>query len=465
MFYPHTMPQANDLSQARAGQSTQPLKEPVIFQVGTATKIITPPVGTPIAGFFHLRVGTYTRDELHARAMIVRHGDKTIAIVSLDIICVDSLFIDQAKALITSECGLGIEDVSISATHTHAGPEVRQVGNKVPRNETWLAQLPRMVADVVKEALAAQTPCTLHAGSGDASGYVFNRLYRMNNGLEVMGQSSPAAPILGPAGPVDARLLTLSAMDMQGKLRAVVVNLGLHPVTVANSKADYFSADWPGAMAKHLIQFYGEEVTPIFIQGACGDINHAPYDPTNLPTFGSLKCEQLGRGLAGVAITALERAEPMTDASLRSCIEHIDVPYYTRTPEIFEQVRLMKLKQDRTPADDYFIFAVETWPYDQQIARIPLMAMRIGPIAIAAIPAQIFTQISLNIKEWSPAMQTMVIELANARVTSYVPTADQVERGAYGSNPIISRWLSVDAGRRMADAYLKIFHQMWHEVL
>lgn len=442
--------------------SMQKIGKPVVFQVGAAAKIITPPVGTPIAGFFHLRVGTYTRDELYARAMIIRHEAKTIALVSLDIICVDSAFVDQAKALIAKECGLAAADVSISATHTHAGPEVRLIGNKVPRNETWLAQLPRMVADVVKDALASQEPCTLHAGQADASGYVFNRLYRMANGQEIMGRNSPAAPIIGPAGPVDSRMLTLSAMDMQGRLRAVIVNIGMHPVTVANSDADFFSADWPGAMAKHLTRFYGENVTPIFIQGACGDINHMPYAPTNLPTGGSEKCEQLGRGLAGVAITALERAEPITDPTLLSCIEQIDVPYYTRTPEIFEQVAAHKLKQNRTAADDFFIFAVESWPFDDQIARIPLMAMRIGPVALAAIPAQIFTRISLDIKQWSPAVQTMVVELANARVTSYVPTADQVERGAYGSNPIISRWLSVDAGRRMADAYLKLFHQMWN---
>ena len=55
----------------------------------------------------------------------------------------------------------------------------------------------------------------------------------------------------------------------------------------------------------------------------------------------------------------------------------------------------------------------------------------------------------------------MVVELCNARVTSYVPAADQVERGAYGSRPIVSRWLSTDAGRRMIDAVLVMSQELW----
>lgn len=437
------------------------LDKPALFQVGSAQKIITPPLGTAIGGFFHLRIGTYTRDELYARAMTIQSQDRTIALVSLDLISVDSLFVDKAKQIIHEECGIPADHVSISATHTHAGPEVRQVGNKVPRNEAWLATLPRMVADVVKDALASATTCTLHAGNAQAEGYVFNRLYRMSNGREVMGRSKADSPILGPAGPVDATLSTLSAVDQHGQLRSVIVNLGLHPVTVSGGSADFFSADWPGAMCRHLSMFYGNGVIPIFLQSACGDINHTPYDPTNLPTAGSAKCEQLGRGLAGLAIFALERAEPITDGTLRSIVQTIDIPYYTRTPQIMAQVEEMKKKENRTAMDDFFITAVETWPFDGQVSKVPLMAIRLGPLALVSVPAQVFTQIGLEIKKWSPAAQTMVIELANARVTSYVPTTDQVERGAYGSHPVISRWLSPDAGRLMADAFLVMLHQLW----
>lgn len=439
------------------------LGSPAIFSVGVSQAVITPPVGTPLAGFFHLRIGTRTRDALYAKAMVIRNGTETVAIVSLDIICVDALFVDKAKVLIAQETGIAPDHVSISATHTHTGPEVRQVGNKVPRNEEWLAELPRKIADVVHEAANQAVSCTLRLGNANVDGYVFNRLYRLSNGKEKMGRGPIAdAEILGPAGTTDPNIITLSAVDEEGKLRGVVVNLGMHPVTVAGSEADFFSADWPGSMSSHLSAVYGTEMVTLFLQGACGDTNHQPYHPTHLPTGGPDKTEQLGRGLAGAAMLALERAEPITDDTLLARIDHIDIPYYTRTPEILEEAEQMKHKSPRTAAEDYFIFAVETWEFDNAISTVPLQGIRIGPLAVAPIPAQIFTQIGLDIKQWSPAGQTMIVELANTRVTSYVPTADQVERGAYGSNPIISRWLSVDAGRRIGDAYLVMFHQFWH---
>jgi len=70
-------------------------------------------------------------------------------------------------------------------------------------------------------------------------------------------------------------------------------------------------------------------------------------------------------------------------------------------------------------------------------------------------------RIGLDIKHWSPAPFTMVVELANARVSTYVPSTDQAGRGAYGAKPILSRWLCDDAGRRMADAAVVMLHRLW----
>jgi hypothetical protein len=441
--------------------STLALDPASIFSVGVAQAVITPPVGTALAGFFELRIGTYTRDDLYAKAMVIRGESTQVAIVSLDIICVDAEFVDAAKALIAEECGIAPEQVLICATHTHFGPEVRSVGNKVPRNEEWVAALPRRIADVVREADEKAAPCTLRAGSADVEGYVFNRLYRLKDGKEQMGKWGAESTLLGPAGGTDPNLQTLSAVDENGKLIGVITNLGMHPVTVGGSTADFFSEDWPGAMAKNLSAIYGPEMVTLFLQGACGDTNYQPYDATHLPVNGPDKTEQLGRGLAGAAMLALERAEPITQSTLSARIEEIEVPYYTRTPEIYAQLQTTQRKTERSAMDEFFIRAVQEWPFDDQTCRVPLQAMRIGPVALAAIPAQIFTPVGLEIKQWCPAEMTMVVELANARVTSYIPTADQVERGAYGSNPIISRWLSADAGRRIGDAFLVLFQELW----
>ncbi len=436
--------------------------QPAVYQAGFAETIITPPLGTSLAGFFHDRVATRVRDDLHARAIVVQDGTTRMAIVSLELICVDSLFVDKAKALIEAETGIGPNFVMIAATHTHTGPEVRMEGNKVERNEEWLSQLPRKIADAVQQAAANTIPVTIRPGKVATDGYVFNRLYKLADGTEQMGTGSRGKKILGPVGTVDPLLHTVSFVDQTGNLRGIIFNISMHGgPTVAGGDADFISGDWPGEVARHLRRLYGEDTLPLFLQGSCGDTWPNPGGPTLLPKKGEAKAISLGRGLAGATAYAAERAEPTTVHQLASIVREIEIPYYTRSPELLAEIAELKQRTDLDATQAFFVEAVEAWPFDNQICRVPLQLMRIADCVLVAIPAQIFTQIALEMKHWSPTPHTMIVELANSRVTSYVPTAQQVERGAYGSRPIVSRWLSTDTDRRLIDAVLVMLQELW----
>jgi hypothetical protein len=89
--------------------------------------------------------------------------------------------------------------------------------------------------------------------------------------------------------------------------------------------------------------------------------------------------------------------------------------------------------------------------------------LRIGEVGLVAFPAEIFVRIGLEVKQWSAAPRTFVVELANARLSSYVPDPSQAERGAYGAKPVLSRWLDADAGRQMSDAAIRLLHQLFTE--
>lgn len=439
-----------------------PKSEPSVYEAGFSEVVITPPVGTSLAGFFHDRVSKYVRDDLHARAVVIGDGKTRVAMVSLELICVDSDFVDKARELIKRETGIPSDCIMITATHTHTGPEVRLVGNKVGRNDEWLAGLPRLIADAVAQAAGGLERVTVRAGRVKTEGYVFNRLFKRRDAREQMGRGGSGGMLLGPAGPVDPDLQTLSFISGNGDVRGMIFNLGMHGgPTVAGGDADFISADWPGEVARHLRMLYGEDMVALYLQGSCGDTWPAPDFDSLLPASGPSKAVALGRGLAGASAYAAERAEPETTDCLACLVRQVEIPYYTRTPEIMAEVAGLKQRSDLDAAEAYFVQAVEEWPFDGQICRVPLQVIRIADMAIIAVPAQIFTRIALEMKHWSPALHTMVVELCNARVTSYVPTADQVERGAYGSRPIVSRWLSTDTGRLMIDAVLVMLQDLW----
>ena len=61
---------------------------------------------------------------------------------------------------------------------------------------------------------------------------------------------------------------------------------------------------------------------------------------------------------------------------------------------------------------------------------LPLQAVRIGDVGIAAIPFEVFVEIGLEIKEKSPFRRSFTIELANGSY-GYLPTPAQHNLGGY----------------------------------
>jgi len=430
---------------------------PAVCRAGCAVVTITPPVGASLAGYFHDRVSDSVRDDLCAHALVLEHGGERLALVSCDLICIDAGVADPAKARIQEQTGIPPERVLICATHTHTGPEIRK-GSVVPRMDEWVDTLPEKIAQAVNEAAEGMFTATLRPNRAQADGLAWNRLWRVTDGREVFGRPEDA---IGPAGPTDPELVTVGVVDEDNRLRAFVANFALHVDVIGGGSAKFISADWPGELKRAIQGVYGEEVVTVFLQGTCGDINHWPHDPTHLPTGGPQKATQIGRALAGAAMYSTERAEPLSELSLAGAIEVVPIPYYTRDEKLLAEVAGLKQQESLGDFERYLVKRTEEWPYDGQLADVPIQCLRIGDIAIVGLPAEVFVRIGLEIKHFSPAAYTMVVELANARVTGYVPTTDQAERGAYGAKPILSRWLCSDAGRRMADAAQVMLRRLW----
>ena len=432
--------------------------QPAQIRAGCAQEVITPPLGVLLAGYFHDRVARRVHDDLFARAVVIESQGERVALISCDLISMDGEIAERAKEIIEQETGIPADRVLISATHTHTGPELRQNHAMNPAEE-WAGELPGKIFAAVRKAADGMFLSTLRPGRIEVKGYSFNRLFRMKDGSELFGRRP--AETVGVAGPIDPELQTLSLVDEQENLRALVVNFALHVDVIGGGSADFVSADWPGELAGNIAAVYGDEVVTVFLQGTAGDINHNPHDPTFLPKRGPEKAMQLGRALAGAAMCAAERAEPMVEVPLSAKVETLSIPYYTREAAFMAELEALKKKPEPTPFEQYIIKKGESWPYDGQDASVPVQTMRLGEVGLVALPAEIFVRIGLEIKHFSPAPFTFVVELANADVSIYVPTTDQAERGAYGAKPILSRWLCSDAGRRLADASQVMLWQQW----
>lgn len=426
-------------------------------RAGAARRVITPALGCCLAGYFHERIATWVRDDLHCHALVLEADGGRLALVSCDLICVEADTADAMKAAIATATGISPERVLIHCTHTHTGPTVRRTSGLAADPE-YLAALPGKVAETVRAATADMFDAIVSAGRREEAGLGSNRLGRQPDGNEVFGK----AGVIGPAGPIDPEVLALGVRDLAGRLRAMVVNYAMHPDTIGGGTADFLSADWPGEIGKALASVYGPEVVTVFLNGACGDINHARWEPTRLPTGRAAKSVQMGRTLAGCAMAAVETAEPLESARIGAALHWLDIPFYTRDAAYFAEVAAARAKPaaELRGWEQALLKMDGLWTYDGQVAHVPVQALRFGDVIFAGLPGEIFVKWGLEVKHWSPGRFTFMAELANGWF-GYVPTSDQALRGAYGARPILSRQLVSDAGRQMVDNLQVLMWQLW----
>jgi hypothetical protein len=87
-----------------------------------------------------------------------------------------------------------------------------------------------------------------------------------------------------------------------------------------------------------------------------------------------------------------------------------------------------------------------------------LQAIRIGDLAVAAIPFEVFVDIGLELKAKSPFPNTFTISLANGAY-GYLPTVAHHELGGYetwlGTNQV-----EVAAAPKIVDALLQMLKEL-----
>jgi hypothetical protein len=215
-------------------------------------------------------------------------------------------------------------------------------------------------------------------------------------------------------------------------MRAMVINYATHADVIGGGSADFISADWPGEIPRTIRAAYGDDTVPLFLNGPCGDLAPRVWRETRLPQSGPAKAVQLGRALAGLAMNAAEKAEPLESSECAGAMRMLDIPYYTRTEEFRAEIEELRGRDDLAYFEQAIIDRADGCESDGETAHVPVQVLRVG----------------------------FVVELANDWF-GYVPTTDQAHRGAYGAKPILSRRLDADGGRQMADAVQVMLWELW----
>ena len=437
-----------------------------VYRAGAARVCITPELPCEMAGYFHSRIAESVARDLYASALVLETGGQCVVIVATDLIAMTDELCMPAFEEASRKHGIPLSNFVACASHTHTGPEIRR-GSSITCCERAIGSIAAAIKEAVLTALEDRFDAVVCIGVTHAPGLAHNRLSRCADGSEIFGRQLAGSKVIGPAGPEDDSVQVLSVYDTEKTLRAVAVNFACHPDLSGGGRAKAIDADWPGEMCAYLAQVRGPDVVCLFLQGTAGDINHGDHRaaaPRWLP--GGRSC--VARGVAGAALYALEGSEPLTEQTLAAKRRELEVPYYVRDQVLHELVTELKAKGDAaTYFEQNLIRRVEGWPNDGKVDRFGITCLRVGDVAVVALPGEIFTGWGLEIKRYSPAAMTFVVELARSDgLTGYKGTTDQCIRGArgkgaYGALPILSQKHCPAAGQMMVEAAIEMLHELW----
>jgi len=446
------------------------------LRAGAATSNITPPLGELIVGNWTPVPATHVHDELQARCLVLDDGETRVAIVVADNVGIPRRVLDEAKRLAHARSGIPADRILISSTHTHSattarGSERYDDSEPLDRYQAFLAM---RIADGIQRATNNLEPARIGWGSGSLRDQVFNRRWLMkpgphlNNpfgGTDKARMNPPVASpdLLKPAGPTDPEIGFLSVYSTSGRPIALLANYSLH--YVGGVPNGHVSADYFGVFARQMAALVrlkpdategmvrlkpdategmvqlkpdATDDAPPFVamlsNGTSGDINNIDVrgGQKRLPDY--VRMELVANQVAAEVFRAMQGIEYHDSVPLKIVQRELMLETRRPTAKLVEWARGILARPEGVPSayPREKIYAERTLRMVDMPPRIevPLQALRIGELALVAIPFEVFVEMGLELKAKSPFPETFAVSLANGAY-GYLPTVAHHELGGY----------------------------------
>jgi hypothetical protein len=218
------------------------------FEAAAAKRIITPDPLLPISGGMGTPVPAKSKQgELTARALVLRAGAESVALVSVDLLGFPSVLGDRARALVPR---LAADRILIGATHTHSAPDCYAFPDGRGGHTgslQYMKFVTEQVAAAVNDALDHMQAAELRVASGIAEGKIAYNFY---------------APDL-----YDRRAGVLQVRALDGKMIGTLVNYAVHPEVMGNRQG-IVNPDLVGPLCDRIEKAAGG--IALFLNGAQG---------------------------------------------------------------------------------------------------------------------------------------------------------------------------------------------------
>ncbi|QEH31660.1 hypothetical protein OJF2_01250 [Aquisphaera giovannonii] len=453
------------------------------LRVGAAAVSITPDRTVALSGQMNTRISKGVRSPVTATALALesREGDRAIdhaILVACDLVGIDRPVLERARAMLEGRLpGFDVRKLVVSATHTHTAPAYEEGRYLIPKEGVMQpSEYAEFLAGRIAEASEAAWKSRRAGRVGWGLGHAVvaqNRRAVYADGKTIMYGATDREDFRGIEGPEDQGVEVLFFWDAGGRLIATAVNVACPSQEVEGEST--IDADFWHEIRQALKAAHGADLQVLGWTGAAGDQSpHLMYRKAaeermrRLRKLGRL--EELARRVVAAWEEAYEgaRQEPHDDVALAHRVEAVELPPRVVTED--EAAGARKEVEAHSP------FPERRWivawhrdvldRHDRQKAgrsepyRMELHAIRLGDVAIATNPFELFTQYGIQIKARSRALQTFVIQLTGPG--TYLPTAAAVRGGGY-SAVVASSVVGPEGGQVLVDRTVGLINSLWPE--
>ncbi len=440
------------------------------FRAGASAVDITPTTFPRIiaGGFIEAQSSTIT-DKLYTRSLVLDDGKTQIAIVIVDTCMMTRTLIDEAKAQASYQTGIPVDRMLVSATHTHAAPAA--MGCLGTRLDVDYAKfLVPKIAEGIVAAHKRLQPAKIGWGVVDDWEHTHTRRWIRKPDKIIAdpfgeltaranmhpGHESP--DVTGPSGPSDPGLSVISVQTAKGKPMAFFANYSMHYFGAKAISSDYY-----GAFARHIAKMLkqssseGPDFVAAMTQGTSGDQQWMDYSKPRPQITMDAYAEEVARK----ALEAYSKIKHQKQAPIAMAEKLLTLNYRVPSEKRLEWARPIATKiVNDVPKDKQEVYAREALIlHERQKTEIKLQAIRIGDLAIATLPNEVYAITGLKLKAQSPLPTTINIELANGG-EGYIPPPEQHSLGGYTTWPARTAGLEVQAEPKMVETLLDALEEI-----
>jgi hypothetical protein len=420
--------------------------------VGWAVADITPDKPVALVGQLEKRISVSIQDPLNATVLAMETRGDNGRIEQAIMVSCDLLFIRaQTQKKLQNEIAKKLTDFDaaklfLNAIHSHTSPGViddefsglYDISNDkgVMKPSEFEAFFIEKVTDAIVKAWKERKPGGFSWGLGNAILGHNRRTVKFDGSARMYGVNDP--DFSHYEGTEDNKVEMLFFWDKNRSLTGIVINTAA--TAQVTDGTNFISADFYHEARESIRKKYGKNIFLFFQVGAAGDVTPANHE------YIYKRAENIMLRRKG--ITARQE---LADRMLQAVDEVM--PYVKNDIAdklIFRHtVAKVDLPVKEPPSPPFYL--------TDDVKPAEFHVIRLGDIAIATNPFELFTDYGVLMKARSKAVLTLLVQLS-CQHSGYLPTERAAKGGGYSADNYL---VGPEGGYKLVDETVRRINEMW----